>query len=61
MKADVKCGVACHEKGDNDNAKCPNLDIPHLHSQKGLQVRDRDDEGESSKRQRRGTAGKSGK
>ena len=61
MKADVQCGVACHGGGDNDNVECPNLNIPHLRSQKGLRVRDRDDEGESSKRQRRETAGKSGK
>ncbi len=60
MKADVHCGVACHGGGDNDNVECPNLNIPHLHSQKGLRVRDRDDEGESSKRQRIGTVGKSG-
>ncbi len=61
MKADVKCGVACHGGGDNDNTECPILDISHLRSQKGLRVRDRDDEGESSKRQQRRTAGKSGK
>ncbi len=61
VKADVKCGIACHGRGDNDNAECSNLDIPHLRSQKSLRVRDRDDEGESSKRQRRGTAGKSAK
>ncbi len=50
VKAGVKCGVAYHGGGDNDNIECPNLDIPHLRSQKGLRVRDRDDEGESSKR-----------
>ncbi len=61
MKADVKCGVACHEGGDNDNAEYSNLNIPHLRLQKGLRVRDRNDEKESSKRQRRGTAEKSGK
>ena len=61
VKADVKCGVACHGGGDNDHVECSNLDISHLRSQKGLRVRDRDDERESSKRQRRGTVGKSGK
>ncbi len=55
MKADVKCGVACHGGGDNDHVECPKR------SQKGLRVRDRDDERESSKRQRRETVGKSGK
>lgn len=60
MKADVKCRVACHRgvDQDNDNVECPNLDIPHLRLQKDLRVRDRDDEGQSSKRQRRGTLGK---
>ena len=24
MKADVKCGVACHGGGDNDHVECPN-------------------------------------
>ncbi len=61
MKADVKCGVACHGGGDNDNAECTNLDISHTCSQKSLRVKDRDDEGKSSKRQRREMAGKSGK
>lgn len=61
MKADVKYRVACHGEGDIDNVECPNLDIPHLCSQKGLRVRDKDDEGELSKRQRRGMAGKRGK
>ena len=60
-KADFKCGVACHGGGDNNNIECPNLDAPHLRSQKGLRARERDDKGESSKRQRRGTVGKSGK
>lgn len=60
LKSDVKCGVACHGEEDNDHVECPNPDIPHLRSQKGLRVRDRDDEGESSKRQRRGTVGKVG-
>ncbi len=61
MKVDVKGGVACHRGGDNDNAECPNLDIPHLRSQNSLRVKDKDDEEESSKRQERGTEGKSGK
>ena len=61
LKADVKCGVACHGGADNDNVECPNLDIPQLRSQKVLRVRDRDDEGESSKRQQRATAGIFGK
>lgn len=56
----VSYGVACHG-GGNDNVECPNLDNPHLHLQKGLRVRDRDDEGVSSKRHWRGTAGKSEK
>ena len=51
VKADVKCGVARHGGGDNDNVECLILDIPHLRLQKGLRVRDRDDEGELSKRQ----------
>ena len=50
VKVDVKCWVACHGGGDNDNAECPNLDILHPRSQKGLRVRDKDNEGESSKR-----------
>ena len=61
VKADVKCRVACHVGGDNDNAECFNLDIPHQCSQKHLRVRDKDDEGESSKKQQRGMEGKSGK
>ena len=47
MKTDVKCGVACQGGGDNNNIECPNLDAPHLRSQKGLRVWERDDEGES--------------
>ena len=58
VKADVKCKIACHGGGDKDNVECPNLDISHLRSQRSLRVRDRDDEGESSKRQQRGTVGK---
>ncbi len=61
MKPDVKCRVACHGGGDNDHVEYPNLDIPHLRLQKCLRVRDRDDEGESSKRQQRGTVRKNGK
>ena len=37
---------------------CPNIAAATLRSQKGLQVRDRDEEGELSKRQRRGTTGR---
>lgn len=40
---------------------CLNITAPHLRSQKGLHFRDRDEEGESNKRQRRGTAGNSNK
>lgn len=61
MKVDIKFGVSCHGGEDNDNVECPNLDIPHLRSQKVQRVRDKDDEGESSKRQGRGTEGKSWK
>lgn len=50
MKADIKCRVACHGRGDNDNMECSNLDIPHLYLQKGLRVRDKDNEEELSKR-----------
>lgn len=41
----------------NSESDFPNIAAPHLRSQKGLRVRDRD-EGESSKRQRRGMVGK---
>lgn len=50
VKAGVKCRVACYGGEDNDNIKCPNLEIPHLRLQKGLRVRDKDDKEESSKR-----------
>ncbi len=53
MKADVKYRVACHGGEDNDHVECPNLDIPHLRLQKCLQVRDKNDDAESSKRQRK--------
>lgn len=43
IKAGIKYRVAFYGGGDNDNVECPNLDIPHPHLQKGLQVRDRDD------------------
>lgn len=57
IKAEVKCGIACHGGDENCQSDCPNIAVPHLRSQKGLRVRDRDEEGEFSKRQRRG-AGK---
>ena len=57
FKADVKCGVACHGGEENGRPDCPNIAAPTLRSQKGLRVRDRDEEGKSSKRQRRGTTG----
>lgn len=60
VKTSVNCGITCHGGGDNDNIECPNLEIPHLRSCKSLQVRDRDNEGKSSKRQRSGTARKDG-
>ena len=57
FKAEVKCGVAFHGEEENGGTDCPNLAAPILRSQKGLQVGDRDEEGELSKRQRRGTTG----
>lgn len=56
MKAEVKCGVVCHGGDGNSESDCPTITAPHLRSHKGLWVRDRDKEGESSKMQRRGTA-----
>ena len=50
FKAEVKCGVACHEGEENSGIDCPNIAAPTLLSQKGLRVRDRDEEGESGKR-----------
>ena len=46
-----------HGGEENSGTDCPNIADPTLRSQKGLQVRDRDEEGESSNRQRRGTTG----
>ena len=34
VKADVKCGAACHWGGDNSNIGCRNLDAPHLRRRK---------------------------
>ena len=56
FKAEVKCGVACHGGDENGETDYPNIASPALRSQKGLRVRDRDEEGNSSKRQRRETA-----
>lgn len=58
VKAGISCGVAYHEKRDNDNIECSNCDIPHLRLQNTLRVRNRNDEKESSKRQRRRMVGK---
>lgn len=52
VKANVKCGVICHRRVNNNKVECLNLDISHLCLQKGLQVRDKDDEGEICKKQR---------
>lgn len=56
FKAGVKCGVACY--GEEDGwVNCLNIAASTLHSQKGLQVRDKDEKGESSKRHRKNTTG----
>ena len=58
FKAEVKCGVACHEGDENSKSDYSNIIPPHMCLQKRLQVRDGDEEGEPSERQRRGTAGR---
>lgn len=51
MKAKAKFGVVYHENRHNDNLEYSNFDILYLYSKKGVQVSDRDDEKELSKRQ----------
>ena len=58
FKAEVNCGVACYGGDGNSEFNCTNIAAPHLRLQKGLWVRDGDEDGESSKRQRRGTVGR---
>lgn len=45
IKAEVECGVAYHGGEGLSQSDCPNIAAPHLRSQKGLQVRDRDKQG----------------
>ena len=38
IKAEVKCGVACHGGDEIFESDCPNIAAPHLRMQKGLRV-----------------------
>lgn len=56
FKTEVKCGVACHGGDGNSKSDYVNIASPHLRLQKRIWVRDGDEEGEFSEKQRRGTA-----
>lgn len=51
MKAGVKYKIICYKKRNYNNIKYPNLNIFHLHLEKSLQIRDKNDKRESSKRE----------
>ena len=57
FEVEVKFEGACHGIDGNGRTDCPNIAASTLHLQKGLRIRDKDEEGQSRKRQHRGMRG----